>query len=428
MKKINFKIVGLSLTLVCVSMSAHSDQYTANSATTSSSSSSSSSDDLTQYVKELGAYLGYDLDTSVTAVEAMLNYTFSIAKTGQQMLNAFFAAIPVNAAFSAFSSNSSYSAFNDQANLLFKDFNTAGGADVAVVANYDQQTYQSDPVSQAILNLLSTPNTTTCPSSSDPSECLNQNTVMNTVLQDITSKDGYLPGETKYYTYEQSNKILSQLNVNTLLSPLIYSTTDDNSNTSSFPAKNQQQQAMDFVRYATAGVQPIDTMKQDDYSALWNQAKQTTEGQDQATIDSIEAAKKELASYLISLRVYAAQSSVAISNLYGIMGKRMPQATSDDGSTEPTSQAFNEFQSATWRLYNPKASSSTDQWVDQINASSSATIQKEIAILLSEINYQMYLNRQQEERMLLTNSLALLQLLANTRPNVISTAVASTTQ
>jgi intracellular multiplication protein IcmX len=73
---------------------------------------------------------------------------------------------------------------------------------------------------------------------------------------------------------------------------------------------------------------------------------------------------------------------------------------------------------ATWRLYNPSSSStgSTTQWVDQINTASSATVQKEIAVLLSEINYQMYLTRQQEERLLLTNSLQLIQSMIASKP------------
>ncbi|PJD92535.1 MAG: hypothetical protein CK424_05380 [Legionella sp.] len=416
MKKI--QVVLLSMALSVVSLPSYSDDTPI------------ADDTLTQYVKVLGEYLGYDLETGVTPVEAMLSYTASWAKTGQQILNVFFAAIPVNAAYDEFLTNSSYDSFNKQANILFANFKSPNAGDVSVVKDFDQATYQGDPVSQAILNLLGTPNTSICP---DDDSCLSENKVMNTVLQDIMASDknkGSLPGETQYFSYDNSSQFLSQLNVNTLIAPLIYSTTDEGG-ANGLPSSNQQQQAMDFVRYATSGVIPLETMLGSDYSALWNQARQSPEGQDQTTINAIKNAQKDLATYLLSLRVYAAQSSVAISNLYQIMAKRMPvtSKSSDGASSSTTSQAFNEFQSATWRLYNPTKTSSGDQWTEQINTASSATLQKEIAILLSEINYQLYLNRQQEERILLTNSLSLLQLMNSNKPSTvpITSAGATTT-
>ena len=77
---------------------------------------------------------------------------------------------------------------------------------------------------------------------------------------------------------------------------------------------------------------------------------------------------------------------------------------------------------ATWRLYSPTAASG-EQWVDKINTASAATTQKEIAIILSEINYQIYLSRQTQERLLLTNSLIALQSAANNQPNNRTTSV-----
>jgi intracellular multiplication protein IcmX len=102
------------------------------------------------------------------------------------------------------------------------------------------------------------------------------------------------------------------------------------------------------------------------------------------------------------------------------MPQKVPTTSADGKSTTTTtSQAFNEFQSATWRLYDPAQSSSDNQWVNLINQSSAATVQKETAILLSEINYQLYLNRQMEERILLTNSLQLILSLMNNKPNTV---------
>jgi intracellular multiplication protein IcmX len=91
---------------------------------------------------------------------------------------------------------------------------------------------------------------------------------------------------------------------------------------------------------------------------------------------------------------------------------------SSDSKTQ-TSQALSEFKMATRRLYDPSKSSNdsanpdeSNQWVTLINDASSGTVQKEIAILLSEINYQLYLSRQQDERALATLSLMLIQSLS----------------
>ena len=86
---------------------------------------------------------------------------------------------------------------------------------------------------------------------------------------------------------------------------------------------------------------------------------------------------------------------------------------------KPTSQALNEFNMATYRLFAPSntnnsgmtggsaTSNSTSPWQDMINTASTPVIQKETALLLAEINYQLYLMRQQQEKLLLTNSLLL---------------------
>lgn len=43
-----------------------------------------------------------------------------------------------------------------------------------------------------------------------------------------------------------------------------------------------------------------------------------------------------------------------------------------------------------------------------INTASPATVEKEMALLLAEINYQLYQMRQQQEKIILTNSIFLL--------------------
>ncbi|HVT61952.1 MAG TPA: hypothetical protein VHD33_00480 [Legionellaceae bacterium] len=411
---------------------------------TEGNANGASDEALTKYVKNLGEYFGYDLEQPFSPVQPfLLTVTSSWTKMGEVMLKTFFGSIPVNTYYKPFSSQSNFAAFNKQANATFQDYrsNTGEGSSsgsIGVLEGFDQKDYQEDPVNQAILNILATPDYDVC---SDTDNCVNQGQVMYTVLQDIlkaSNNKGVLPGENSYFSYDNSGQFLSQLNVNTLIAPLLYST-EGSSSGNGMPAGNQLQQAQDFIRYATAAVLPIETMSAKDYSALWSKAYQSQEGQSEEVIKSIKNAQKDLANYLLSLRVYAAQSSVGISNLYQIMAKRMPQtqtASSGAGTSSVTSsEAANEFQAATWRLFNP-SKSANEQWARQLDAASAATIQKEIAVLLSEINYQLYLNRQQEERVLLTNSLMLLQALSQNRPDAspehagtpASTAASATTE
>ena len=78
---------------------------------------------------------------------------------------------------------------------------------------------------------------------------------------------------------------------------------------------------------------------------------------------------------------------------------------------------------ATWRLYksvneNPGAPPTPNaEWIAKINQANTTTLQKETVMLLAEINYQLYLSRQQQERLLLTNSALLLGSLKATRPD-----------
>ncbi len=418
---------GLLLLSLISGVAYADDTYTADPSTPPPADDNSQ---LQQYLKALGDYLGYDLSQDVAPYAYMLDPTYSIATAGLQILDAFFGAIPVNSSYTPFTSNNTYQAFNDRSNILFTNYNTPNSGDVSVISGLDEPTsqsaYQNDPVTQAIFNIVGTPSASVC--SSDPVsggiQCLNQNEVMQKVIEDIADSNGNPPGETLYFNSDNISKYISQLNVNTLIAPLMYTNTPKASNSSTgLPGGNQLQQAATFIRYATAAVIPSTTMSDDDYNSLWSQATQSTDGKTTGEINNINASQNQLANYLVSQRVYAAQSSVAISNLYGILAKRMPQdvpSTSADGksSSTTTSQAFSEFQSATWRLYNPGESSSNNQWVSLINQSSAATVQKETAILLSEINYQLYLNRQMEERILLTNSLQLIQSLTSNQPNV----------
>lgn len=365
----------------------------------------STENQVAELLTNLGWYLGFDIADQKSSTEReLLSSTLSLVQAGQPVLTALFAAFPVNADFPNFSDNKNYAFLNvnkDNTVNLLPNFATpsseSGSADVTVIEGVDQKNYRNDPVSQSILNILGTPDFSICSNEKD-TKCtsLNQITVMSNELLGITNGDGYLPGDAVYFTNDLNAGIVDQLHIDTLLAPLIYSTSASTTSKSLSTA----QQAMSFIRYATGMVVPIDSMTKSDYDQLYDNQK---------TSDS---AKKDLMTYLLKLRVYAAQNAVPISNLTYMMQKRMPQTTTTSDST--TSEAFNEYVMATWRLFSPGAK---EQWINQIDTASSATVQKEIAILLAEISYQMYLTRRDQERLLLTNSMLLLQTISSNKPS-----------
>jgi intracellular multiplication protein IcmX len=395
---------------------------------------STNTGDLTTYVLNLGAYLGYDLTQQPKPpISPLLSATLAqLMGTSSSQLPLFTLAfdtmlgsIPVNSFFMQFvpDNNTVYSPINGLANTSFPAFNSPSSqSSVSVTPLIDQQNYQQDPVSQAVLNILGTPDYPYCMNYDASAwtgggsgtnaypypkcQYLYQYQVMNNVI-------GTLPSTYQFYTYQYNQQFLSQLNGNVLLAPLLYSTTSSSSSTSSNPpassssaglsAQNQAQQALDFIRYATGSVAPISLPRLKDYDTLYTQATNTTNN---VSATAQMQAQATLTSYLTKLRSFAAQSSVVYSNLYYIFAKRLPQNMGGSDTT-PTSQALNEFTMATWRLYTPGGNANT-QWLNQINQASTATVQKEMVTLLAEINYQLYLTRQQQERLLLTNTMLLL--------------------
>lgn len=392
------------------------------------------SETLTEYLKNLGGYLGFDLTQDVKEPIAALLDLSGSTLAQQYTFVTVLGALPVNAYSDALAyfvppDTKNYSAINEMANYTFQNqpksgaYNSASTGDsnggIAVSTLMDQATYQNDPISQAVLNILTTPQTTYCMNNdvtawTDNCKLLYDTKVMSNVI-------GSIPNPDAFFSYDYNESIMTQLNSNTLLGPLLYSTQNTTSSTSSsdaaksenaadegLTAQNQAQAAMNFIRYAARLVTPPELPKRQEYNNLYMQA--TYDGEDPASLFKKQLAQEKIAKYLAKLRVFSAQSSVPIANLYGILSKRMPQSQTSDGS-QKTSQALSEFQMATRRLYDPskKDNESGKQWIDQINEASTATVQKEIAILLSEINYQMYLSRQQQERVLATLSVMLLQ-------------------
>ena len=406
-----------------------------------STTTGSSDEELVEYLKNLGAYLGYDITVAPNEGEAPVASLLDVSNTTLAQQYAFITllgAIPVNAANEALAyfvptDTENYSLINDMANYTFATqpsggvySDSSGGeqGSISVSALIDQATYQPDPVTQAALNGVATPNTTYCLNNDvtdvvSDCEYLYDSLVMANVI-------GTIPNTNDFFSYDYNQSIMTQLNSNTLVAPLMY-TTDTESSTSSsstddsenpgLTALNQAQEAANFIRYATAAVSPIDLPKKADYDALYS----TAVSDSSSDLDKL-LAEQGIAKYLTKLRTFTAQASIVSNNLYASLSKRMPQAQSSSGSTK-TSEALSEYQMATRRLYDPakgsssgsssdssSSSSSTEkQWVDQINEASTATVQKEIAVLLSEMNYQLYLSRQLQEREVIALSLILRQ-------------------
>jgi len=390
-----------------------------------------SSDDLVKYLLNLGGYLGYNLQTPPTNNNQTISQTLIDADHLQlaqsYMFYSFLGAIPV-ASFKDFPELSNFlpskngdkfsSAINDWANATFKtDYSSQSSQQsgkVSVNTLIDQQTFQQDPVSQSVLNILATPDYSFCLTSDGNSWDNSCNLLYETKVS--ANVIGPLPTTQEFFTYDYNKQFLSQLNSNVLTAPLMYSTENPSANTTGSPNPNSKengltalspaQQAENFIRYVSGAVTPPTLPSYSGYQEVIAKALSTDTSQ-VSEIDQKQA-QATLTNYFANLRTYAAQSSVGMSNLYYIMSKRMPQSQSTDNQIQ-TSQAENEFKMATWRLDNPETTDEKKKWINQINNASSATVEKEIAVLLAEINYQMYLDRQIQERILLTNTIMLMQ-------------------
>lgn len=422
---------------------------------------STNTSNLVTYLTNLGKYLGYDITQSSKAPNPPYSQLFN--SNASQLIqnyafNTFLGSIPVDAMSQGLmnfvtSNVQGNSLINNLANNTFKTqkYSTpSSGQNGTVSANglIDQSTsavqatggtgvfsapqptpsgsYLDDPVSQAVFNILGTPDYTFCMANDEQSWLPNCNyKYQNLVMQQVI---GTIPpggqSEEAFYTYQYNKPLISQLNSNSLIAPLLIDTSPVSSDQKSgLMAKSQAQQALNFIRYASAQVTPPSLPKLTAYANLYNQAKSKPGDSGYNEVQQKQAAAT-LSGYFNNLRVYAAQTSVGVSNLYYILSKRLPQkleSASGGQSADLPSQALNEFNMATRRLFDPNASNDpgkpNSQWLLQINNASPATVQKEIAILLAEINYQMYLDRQLQERILMTNSVMLLQNLKAAQPS-----------
>lgn len=426
MKKISQWICGLGCV---VSSSVWADLPILSPGQQNMSQMQSNTSNIAQYLLNLGQYLGYDLtkQASITSNQnnnqPLLAYN-TVAHLTLAAYETMLGAMTVNTIGVDMSnfvpSSNSNNMINEFSNYVFgpqhsnqASFSSSTGSTsgmVSVIQNVDQPTYQADPVSQALLDMMSIPDQSFCSAGYVKPPHICQQDVLSTV-------QGAVPSTTEFFTYAYNQQIVPQLNSNALIGPLMYDTTVTNAPNSGaaglvgdltagrpqntgLPAVSQAQLAANFVRYATgiAAPFPMPTQKAYDYAYSHHQ-------------DALQQ-------YFSSMRGYVAQSSVPVSNLYYMLSKRMPQTLKDSNNkNKQTSEALSEYRMASWRITPGAFSDTGENWLEQINQASSATTQKEIAVLLAEINYQLYLSRQLEERILLTNTMLLVQSNKFAQPN-----------
>lgn len=398
--------------------------------------SDDSDDDVSTLLTNLGSYLGYELPGQYqgsTPYAQLLNATYS-QNLVMNLMYSLFGALPVNAfnttvsqfipSSNGSSSNANLTQLNNMANTTFSTagYNSGGNSSsVGVNPLIDQETYQNDPTNQSILNILGTPDYTYCMNNDASAWLSDCNLLYNySVINNIV---GTVPSPSNFFSYTYNQNVIPQLNGNTLITPLMYDTSTaigSTGSTGTLNASTQIQEAANFIRYATFGTTPVNLPSYQDYTSVYTTASSTT-----GAPQNVAEATNAINSYISGLRTYASIASVPTSNLYYILSKRMPQ-TAPTGNKEQTSQALNEFVMATYRLSSQSPSSGQEPWIKSINEASPATVGKEIAMLLAEINYQLYLNRQQEERQLLTNSLILMIMAREQIPNFNPNNVGST--
>lgn len=385
---------------------------------------------LIEYLKNLGAYLGYKIQIPPEGAEIRSELiepeSTTLKNLGISSISTYLGSIipPMYSKddvspqkFNLIPSQDKQgSAFiNETAGSALLSKNASGGSQGVITSA--EQTFappaQSDPIAQTLLTLISTSpkrigtssvNLNTAKSCKD---CVDAPTLL--------AKNAGLPDSLlNFYNPEKNDSpmmVATVLNSNSLITPFLLSPsapaepTADSRNPS---VDVTAQQAAQFIQYVSGSLNTIN-MPEMELLTFFPLTKPGDKGFED---DKFTAAVNN---YILDVRTYAARVSVGVGNLYAMLTKRLPQKGAD-GNT--SSQAYNEYKMATWRLYGTDANKADDkQWIDKINTASSSTVQKEMVMLLAEINYQLYLNRQQQERQLMNDSVLLLTNLTAGKPD-----------
>lgn len=191
--------------------------------------------DLKQYLLNLGSYLGYNVtQPNQNPNSQLLNLPITqLIET--LVFSTLFGSIPITSqpGFLFVSPNAvGADMINNTANATYilqkYSTQTSGqqGTTVSVSTLMDQQPYQNDPVSQSLLNILGTPDTSYCTDSNgnlqNPCTAVTPLLYQSQVLKNII---GPIPNVPPYFNYQNIQSLLPQLNSNSLIAPLYFDTT-----------------------------------------------------------------------------------------------------------------------------------------------------------------------------------------------------------
>ena len=316
--------------------------------------------------------------------------------------------------------------------LLWPNFTTStNGTGVSVNDLLDVggtgQTYQATstlgygdtPVRQLVLNILGRAGedyqqiNNNCSTSNQTS--FGCQPVINRVIGAITNVAG---SDYKMSTLLQPlSGVADQLNANSLLEPLAYQSPASGSSTSSSTGSNSSDDtglqssnsgstAQNFIRYLSyESVNPL-VLTSAEEGILMNWLSDVDSTVSNCTVQN---SRTKLSQYLIDLRHYAAQMSVGMGNLVNMLARRMPNSNNQDANGNAQSAVQAEYNMATRRIFNPNEVDKATAWQKNIQSASLLELMRQMNYLLADMNYQMYLNRMQQERLLLTLSTLQLQ-------------------
>lgn len=399
--------------------------------------------------------------------EDLTNISASVNET----VLAFIASLPIAKLSKNISFLYNNSALTQYLNTAFEDYNdpttlslNVGVNEIKAIKNLDQPPYMTTPANQAVQNILSMPpnllNLSSAKTNTDLLKAVNANYCIKSKDDDSNSAgcpvspiwymmygggialstnadnqstDDY-PGLQDISNGTFNQKIVPSLSFDSLMAPVLLTDTpiqDDNSSdntknaTLGFYGSSQVGQADAFIRYVAGMMIPLAKPDPKTYNDL------VTTLSDPSAKPEVKAQNlAQLNAYSVMLRTYAAQTSVGMSNLYYLLGKRVANKNLNGNSTSKSaenSEASLEFNMATHRLFDPGspmgATGSGDgnqpsKWLAEIQKASSTDVSKQSAILLAEMNYQLYLNRMTMERLLATMSVMQLQQLSTIKSSV----------
>lgn len=415
-----FSLVSI-LTLPLISW-ADDSQFisTLNSHATTEVSSASSA--TVNAINALGQWMGYPLPTPPAQPVPTMNNSLTMPDYTQINNSQYGAAVsylsqtpligggvvpaaaPYNTTF-ANTNNILNTTAVSTTNNVWATYTTPSISTISVIPNVDMPINGTNPATypcstigcEIVYSLLNTPSYTACsassssypyPPNSDNCAIPQYNLSVASNLLGVSALEtnntiiygtGF-PAPGTFSTYLETQ--MPNLNASVLTAPLTYNSTQLNN-------------VNNYIHNITGSLLmqlPINTSE---YQTAYNNI-QTAQSNPSLVNESAEA----IFSYILNLKSFGAYMSVGLSDLEYIIGRRMPNALTG------TSTAFDESEMFTRRILNslPSSAGSAAQntWLQDMNEASQIVLLREMTVLLAEINYQMYLERMQNEKVLLT--------------------------